>query len=96
MVRILVARWFQIQFPAWLGKNSKRNKIDRILQELQMHTRLSGGVSKGSLALDYCQVLRDHIVAPLVKDGTEGVDKPDPLRNGNIVIIGLTQLGFDL
>jgi len=65
----------QIQFPAWLGKNSKRNKVDRILQELQMHTRLSAGVSKGSLALDYGQVLRDHIVAPLVKEGTEGVDK---------------------
>ena len=40
-----------------------------------MHTRLSAGVSKGSLALDYGQVLRDHIVAPLVKEGTEGVDK---------------------
>ena len=22
----------QIQFPAWLGKNSRRNKMDRILQ----------------------------------------------------------------
>ncbi len=30
----------QIQFPNWLGKNSKHNKFDRIMQELQMHTRL--------------------------------------------------------
>ena len=32
-----------------------------------MHTKLSAGVSKGSLALDYGQVLRDHITSPLVK-----------------------------
>jgi len=65
----------QIQFPSWLGKNSKKSKVDRILQELQMHTRLSAGVSKGSLALDYGQVLRDHIIAPLVKQGADGVDQ---------------------
>jgi replication factor C subunit 1 len=29
-----------IQFPNWFGKNSKQNKIDRMTQELQMHTRL--------------------------------------------------------
>ena len=65
----------QIQFPSWLGKNSKRCKIDRILQELQMHTRLSAGVSKGSLALDYGQVLRNHVISPLVKQGADGVDQ---------------------
>jgi len=64
----------QVQFPSWLGKNSKKNKIDRILQELQVHTRLSAGVSKGSLALDYGQVLRNHIISPLVKEGANGVD----------------------
>ena len=64
----------QVQFPNWLGKNSKKNKIDRILQELQVHTRLSAGVSKGSLALDYGQVLRNHIISPLVKEGANGVD----------------------
>ena len=58
-----------MQFPAWLGKNSKKSRIERILQELQIHTRLSVGVSKGSLALDYGQVLRDHVVSPLVKQG---------------------------
>ena len=65
----------QIQFPSWLGKNSKRSKVDRILQELQMHTRLSAGVSKGSLALDYGQALRNHIIDPLVKEGLGGVDQ---------------------
>jgi len=65
----------QIQFPSWLGKNSKKSKVDRILQELQMHTRLSAGVSKGSLNLDYGQVLRDHIISPLVTQGADGVDQ---------------------
>ncbi len=30
----------QIQFPSWFGKYSRTNKINRILQELQSHTRL--------------------------------------------------------
>ena len=30
----------QIEFPKWLGSNSKRNKFDRLMQELQMHMRL--------------------------------------------------------
>ena len=30
----------QIEFPAWFGKNSRRNKLDRLAQELQMHMRL--------------------------------------------------------
>ena len=40
-----------------------------------MHTRLSAGVSKGSLALDYGQVLRNHVISPLVKQGADGVDQ---------------------
>merc|ERR1719300_1669575 len=64
----------QIQFPSWLGKNSKRNKTDRLCQELQVHTRLSAGISKQSVVLDHGQMLRDHILSPLVKNGAEGVD----------------------
>jgi replication factor C subunit 1 len=30
-----------INFPAWLGKNSRRNKMDRLLQELSFHMRLT-------------------------------------------------------
>lgn len=33
----------QIQFPSWFGKYSKQNKFNRILQELQSHTRLRCG-----------------------------------------------------
>ncbi len=28
------------EFPQWLGNNSKHNKYSRILQEIQLHTRL--------------------------------------------------------
>lgn len=30
----------QIQFPSWFGKYSKQNKMNRLTQELQVHTRL--------------------------------------------------------
>jgi len=30
----------RIEFPQWLGKNSKYGRLDRILQELQSHMRL--------------------------------------------------------
>ena len=52
-----------------------KSKVDRILQELQMHTGLSAGVSKGAFVLDYGQMLRDHIISPLVKQGADGVDQ---------------------
>lgn len=29
----------QIDFPSWLGKNSKKNKFSRLLSELQAHMR---------------------------------------------------------
>ena len=31
----------KIEFPVWLGKFSKTNKFDRMLQELQTHTRMT-------------------------------------------------------
>jgi len=65
----------QIEFPQWLGKNSRRSKLDRILSELQGHTRLTAGVSKGAVTLDYGQRLREHIVSPMSKLGAEGVDQ---------------------
>lgn len=66
----------QIQFPSWLGKNSKTNKIDRITQELQIHTRLSAGLTKSSLNQEFSQHLRNAILSPMVgSEGIEGVQK---------------------
>lgn len=30
----------RIEFPLWLGKNSRQGKYDRILQELALHMRI--------------------------------------------------------
>ncbi|XP_076663268.1 germ line transcription factor 1 [Andrena cerasifolii] len=64
----------QINFPAWLGRNSKTGKFNRLMQEITVHTRLATGVSKEAINLDYIKPLRDAIVRPLAVDGSEGVD----------------------
>ncbi|XP_069671392.1 replication factor C subunit 1 [Periplaneta americana] len=63
----------QINFPAWLGKNSRRNKFHRLQQELHMHMRLNISGSKEAVNLDYLTHIRDSVVRPLIKDGVEGV-----------------------
>ena len=45
------------------------------VQELEVHTRLSAGVSKTSFNLEYAQALRDHIILPLVSQGADGIDE---------------------
>ncbi|KAJ8735068.1 hypothetical protein PYW08_014318 [Mythimna loreyi] len=65
----------QIQFPGWLGKNSRATKMHRLCQEIHAHTRLSTSGSKSSIFLDYSSHLRDAIVNPLIKDKTEGIEK---------------------
>ncbi|XP_073992983.1 germ line transcription factor 1 isoform X2 [Rhodnius prolixus] len=63
-----------INFPAWFGKNSKKNKFDRLCQEIQMHTRLRVSASKEAICTDYSYRLRDGIVSSLITSGTEGVE----------------------
>ena len=63
----------QVQFPRWLGQYSRQNKMDRILQELQVHTRLSAGLAKSSLNQDFTQHLRNAVLRPMIKHGSEGV-----------------------
>ncbi|CAH0722946.1 unnamed protein product, partial [Brenthis ino] len=65
----------QIQFPSWLGKNSRKNKMHRLCQEIHAHTRLSTSGSKSSIFLDYATHLRDAVVTPLIKDKSDGIDK---------------------
>lgn len=56
----------RIEFPQWLGKHSKRGRLDRILQELQGHMRLSTSSSKLSMNLDYIPHLRKVLTRPLM------------------------------
>ncbi|XP_060864496.1 replication factor C subunit 1 isoform X2 [Metopolophium dirhodum] len=65
----------QINFPAWLGKFSKGNKMNRLLQELQIHTRIRLSASKEAINLDYLTTLRNKILKPLIDEGSDGVHK---------------------
>ncbi|KAF6214098.1 hypothetical protein GE061_011829 [Apolygus lucorum] len=63
-----------INFPEWLGKNSKKNKMDRLAQEIQSHTRLKASASNEAVRLDYARALRDSVLQPLIQNGSEGVE----------------------
>ncbi|XP_013792261.1 replication factor C subunit 1-like, partial [Limulus polyphemus] len=62
-----------ISFPSWLGKNSSRNKMDRLLQELQTHMRVRVSANKMGVNLDYLDSLKDSLTRPLIEKETEGV-----------------------
>lgn len=63
----------RINFPGWLGKNSSANKHKRMLCELHAHTRTSTSGNRLALNLDYLVPLRNAIINPLKKYGTDGV-----------------------
>uniref|UniRef100_A0A182PRP7 Replication factor C subunit 1 n=1 Tax=Anopheles epiroticus TaxID=199890 RepID=A0A182PRP7_9DIPT len=63
----------QINFPGWLGKNSKAMKRKRLAQEIHDHTRVSTSGSRQAIRLDYAPHLLRSIVQPLQNRGAEGV-----------------------
>ncbi|XP_075145168.1 replication factor C subunit 1-like [Haematobia irritans] len=65
----------QINFPGWLGKNSRATKRSRLAQELHDHTRIKTSGSRLSIRLDYAPFLLNKIVKPLVEKGLEGVEE---------------------
>lgn len=62
-----------VNFPRWLGKQSRSNKRKRLAQEVHDHTRISTSGSRLSVRLDYASFLVDAIVRPLKEKGLEGV-----------------------
>ncbi|KAF7282331.1 hypothetical protein GWI33_002903 [Rhynchophorus ferrugineus] len=60
-------------FPAWLGKNSQRNKSLRMIGELYSHARISVSGDKFSMRLDYAEPLRNLLVRPMKTRGLDGV-----------------------
>ncbi|XP_066583927.1 replication factor C subunit 1 [Prorops nasuta] len=71
----------RINFPSWLGKNSRSNKFDRMRQEITVHTRLTTGASKEAINLDYLGPLKNAILRPLIVDNLDGVDKAVKVMN---------------
>lgn len=62
-----------INFPTWLGKNSNRNHMDRILQELQMHMRMKITGNKTEVAMDYLPLLQKTLTKPLLEKEADGI-----------------------
>jgi len=56
-------------FPGWFGKNSKKGRVDRILQELQKHMRIHISANKIGVGLDYLTVLKNMLATPLIRKG---------------------------
>uniref|UniRef100_T1JCV7 Replication factor C subunit 1 n=1 Tax=Strigamia maritima TaxID=126957 RepID=T1JCV7_STRMM len=56
---------FQINFPSWFGKNSRRGKLDRISQELALHMHLRISADKTTANTDYIYLLREAIAKPM-------------------------------
>lgn len=64
-----------INFPGWLGKNSRSNKRNRLAQEIHDHTRIRTSGSRQSIRLDYAPFLLDKIVKPLKDKANDGVEE---------------------
>lgn len=69
----------------WLGKNSRRSEVDKILAQLHGHTRGDVEFSKSAMALDYSQRLQDLIPSPLVMEVGKGVMQE--MANMNIYVV---------
>lgn len=63
----------RLNFSAWLGQNSSGMKYQRLLQEIQYHTRLRTSTSKTELRLDYLSVLIDKLTKPMIERGEDGI-----------------------
>lgn len=63
----------QINFPGWLGKNSKSSKRSRMAQEIHDHTRIRTSGSRLSVRMDYAPFIINAICRPLKEKGLEGV-----------------------
>lgn len=63
----------RVNFPMWLGKNSKRNKNLRILSSVCHHMSSEVTGSNSSVMQDYLPLLRRRLSEPMVKKGSEGI-----------------------
>ncbi|KDQ28549.1 hypothetical protein PLEOSDRAFT_1023645, partial [Pleurotus ostreatus PC15] len=64
-----------MSFPQWLGQNSKQNKLNRQLTDVQVRMRLKVSGDKSEIRQSYLPALFPHIVRPLIDDGSAAVDK---------------------
>ncbi|KAK6204834.1 replication factor RFC1 C terminal domain-containing protein [Scheffersomyces amazonensis] len=65
----------RMNFSSWLGQNSKTSKYQRLLQDIQYHTRLRTSTDKKELRLDYLSLLIKKLTIPLIDHQEEGIDE---------------------
>lgn len=65
----------RINFTSFLGNNSKKNKYERLLTDLNYHTKLATLTNKSQLRLNYLSILSEKLVDPLLESGSEGISK---------------------
>lgn len=64
----------RINFPAYLGQNSKRSKYRRVLAEIQAHIRLHAWVAAKEIRLELQPAFVDKLLEPILAKGTEGIE----------------------
>ncbi|KAI0054114.1 DNA replication factor C large subunit [Auriscalpium vulgare] len=63
-----------MSFPQWLGQNSKQNKLNRALGDVQIRMRLKVSGDKAEIRQSYIPSLFPHIVEPLIDVGSGAVE----------------------
>ncbi|KIK38866.1 hypothetical protein CY34DRAFT_14777 [Suillus luteus UH-Slu-Lm8-n1] len=61
-------------FPQWLGQNSKQNKLNRQLGDVQVRIRLRVSGDKHEIRQSCVPALIPHVVKPLIDQGAAAVD----------------------
>lgn len=61
------------QFPGWLGQNSKVNKSNRLLREIEQHMRIKVSGDKSEIRMTYLPLLAKLLTQPLENEDIEGV-----------------------
>ncbi|WVO18431.1 hypothetical protein L204_106148 [Cryptococcus depauperatus] len=62
-------------FPQWLGQNSKQNKLQRQLTDIQIRMRLRASGSRAEIREQYMPMLANKVVLPLINEGSDALAK---------------------
>ena len=62
-------------FTSYLGQNSKTNKYNRLLQEIQSHARLKISGDRKEVRLQYLPLLGFKLINPLLTEQDAGIDE---------------------
>ena len=63
----------QYSFTSWLGMNSKQNKVNRLLREIQGHMRLRISGDRNEVRQSYMQTIFDRLVRRFAQEGTDAI-----------------------